>query len=388
MHVSAYDTLIPAPQDGEKGAAGPLPVPAGAYDATVTYTNNGVLTPYVLDGQNYYVLSKVGSVRGVDPSDDVANHGGNWTLIENYTAIFTQILMANLGLIGKAVFHGNYMFSQYGKRGGTDVTTPGNYSAPTEAGGDFTPNILIDFMTGFFRCLNAEIKGTVNADGGKIGGFEINGYNLESEGDGIISIALQTNAGKDIFASVGINRSTIYKLGAGVFRDESTDGGAGVDINRALYLSAKGRKLNEAIRMDGGSVCGMAMRNTYVSAGTHELNRYDYNVIAVNTVACTITLPQMQGCDDGHVIRIKRLGSGSLKVVAQACYTYNGTTLRAASMPFIIKDQNSRVTGSDGVSLSSVCDAMELVWVRDISYVINGTTYYGAWVQYKLPRDW
>ena len=385
---SARDSLYPAPENGEKGDTPPIPVPAGEYDSTVTYTNNGVLTPYVLDGKNYYVLVKVGSVCGVDPSDDVANNGDNWMLMENYQAVFVRILMTRLGLIGKAVFWDNYMFSQYGQRGGSTIETEGNYSAPTEAGGDFTPNILIDFLTGFFRCVNADIRGTVNAEAGKIGGFEINGNNLESEGDGIIYVDSQSDAGKNIFASIGVNVADVNTLGAGVFRNESTDGGADADVNRSLYLKTQGRKKNEAIRMDGGSVCGMAMRNTYVTASAHTLNRFDYNVLALNTVACTVTLPQMMGHDDGHVIRIKRLGSGSVKVVAQKCYTYNGTTLRAASMPFMIEDRDSHIKGSEGIDLQSACDGMELVWVRDISTVIDGTTYYGAWVQYKIPRDW
>ncbi|MBR0047318.1 MAG: hypothetical protein IJP75_10670 [Bacteroidaceae bacterium] len=186
---------VPVVMDGAKGESvvNALPVPAGEYDATVTYTNNGVLAPYVLDGQLYYVLKKVGAVKGVKPSTDVANNGGNWLLFEGYTPIFTQILMANLGLIGKAVFHGNYMFSQYGKRGNTVINTPGQYSAPTEAGGDFTPNILIDFLTGFLRCMNAEIKGTVNADAGYFGNLSISGDKFEAK-DGKLYFGVNNNS--------------------------------------------------------------------------------------------------------------------------------------------------------------------------------------------------
>lgn len=390
MNLTAFDTLIPAPKDGARGAVGPLPVPAGEYSSIKTYTATAFVAPYVLCEGRYYLLNKPGSFSGINPKTDYAAHGQNatWIYLENVQHVFTEILMAHLGLLGKAVFWDNYMFSQYGQRGGSTIETEGHYSAPTEAGGDFTPNILIDFLTGFFRCVNAEIRGTVNAEAGKIGGFEINENNLESEGDGIIYVDSQSDAGKNIFASIGVNVADVNTLGAGVFRNESTDGGADADVNRSLYLKAQGRKKNEAIRMDGGSVCGMAMRNTYVTASSHALNRFDFNVLALNTVACTVTLPQMMGHDDGHVIRIKRLGSGSLKVVAQKCYTYNGTTLRAASMPFMIEDRDSHIKGSEGIELQSACDGMELVWVRDISTVIDGTTYYGAWVQYKLPRDW
>lgn len=174
---------IPVVMDGKKGDPGvtALPVPAGEYDSTVTYTNNGTITPYVLDGSNYYVLIKVGSVTNVKPSTDVANHGGNWMLMENYNAIFTKILMTRLGLVGKAVFWDRYMFSQYGKLGDTVINTEGNYAQPTDAGGTFSPNILIDFLTGFFRCKNAEVTGTVNADAGYFGDMKISGTKFDSK---------------------------------------------------------------------------------------------------------------------------------------------------------------------------------------------------------------
>ena len=195
MNLTAVDTLIPAPKDGDKGPAGAIPVPAGEYSDTRTYTATAFAAPYVLCEGKYYILNKTGSYSGINPKTDYAAHGqhATWLYLENVQYVFTEILMANLALLGKAVFYDNYMFSQYGKRGGSTIETEGNYSAPTEAGGDFTPKILIDFLTGFFRCMNAEIKGTVNADAGYFGNLSISGDKFEAK-DGKLYFGVNNNS--------------------------------------------------------------------------------------------------------------------------------------------------------------------------------------------------
>ena len=153
-------------------------------------------------------------------------------------------------------------------------------------------------------------------------------------------------------------------------------------ISAGLFLSCKLRFL-QFRRF------GFAMKNTIVgtSVTSKTLDRSDYNVLAINTSDCTLTLPTMQLYDDGHVIRIKRLGSGGLKIKLGYCYTWNGTSSRY-TRPILIYNQNDKLTGTNTLNFSSVCDAFELVWCRDIQYTIDNTTYYGAWIQYKLPRDW
>ena len=156
-----------------------------------------------------------------------------------------------------------------------------------------------------------------------------------------------------------------------------------------MLVSAQGGRDNVAIGINGGSIYGMAMKNTIVgtSVTSKTLERSDYNVLTINTSECTITLPTMQLYDDGHVIRIKRLGSGNLKIKLGYCYTWNGTSYRY-TRPIMIYNQNSKLIGTNTLELGGVCDSMELVWCRDLQYTIDDTVYYGAWIQYKLPRDW
>lgn len=170
-------------QKGDKGDSGRLPVPYGEYSSEVTYTATDLIAPYVLCAGKYYVMNKTTSVKGLNPQTDYAANGTNatWILLENYKAIFVELLMANLGLIGKAVFYNEYQYSQYGKKNATEVSESGQYDIPIDAGGTFDPNLLLNFLTGYFRCNNVDIRGIIRAISGNIGGWSITDTGIESE---------------------------------------------------------------------------------------------------------------------------------------------------------------------------------------------------------------
>lgn len=177
------DMSVAFTHDGKKGDNGRLPVPYGEYSSTTTYTATDMIAPYVLCAGKYYVMNKTTSVKGLNPQTDYAANGtkATWILLENYKAIFVELLMANLGLIGKAVFYNEYQFSQYGKNGTTEVTEDGKYNIPIDAGGTFDPNLLLNFLTGYFRCNNVDIRGIIRAISGNIGGWKITNDGIESE---------------------------------------------------------------------------------------------------------------------------------------------------------------------------------------------------------------
>lgn len=148
---------------GDKGDRGRLPVPYGEYVAGTAYTATDLIAPYVLCEGQYYVMNKTTTWQQSSrtPKQDYAQYGSNatWILLEKYKAIFVELLMANLGLIGKAVFYQQYMFSQYGKIGSTEVSTEGSYAVPVDAGGNFEPNFIVNFLTGEMRCNRGEFAG-------------------------------------------------------------------------------------------------------------------------------------------------------------------------------------------------------------------------------------
>ncbi len=166
---------------GEAGPRGPeglkpIPVPAGVYSASKTYTADAYTTPFVLYDGKYYILNKQGSFSDINPKNDYAANGkkATWLYLESLQYVFAEILMANLALLGKAVFYGNYMYSQYGKnKDGSAVGSSGGYGAPAEAGGTFIPNLILDFLQGKIRCNDVDITGKVNAKSGTFTG-EVN----------------------------------------------------------------------------------------------------------------------------------------------------------------------------------------------------------------------
>ncbi len=177
--------------DGKKGDTGinRIPVPYGEYSSEVTYTATDLIAPYVLLAGKYYVMNKTTSVKGLNPQTDYAANGtkATWIYLEHFKAAFFEIFMANLGLIGKAVFYNEYMFSQQGIDASGNATSDyGKFGT-----GDFTPNLLLNFLSGEIRTNSGIFKGSVATPFGagvvsatdRILDFST-GFNFQFEGGG------------------------------------------------------------------------------------------------------------------------------------------------------------------------------------------------------------
>lgn len=158
---------------GAPGSKGQIVYPEGIYSANTTYLCDEHKAPYVYDSgdANYYVLNKVGSWQGTlhnneSPSTDTS---GSWVKLEAFEAIYAKIGIIANGLIGSAVFNGDYMFSQQGIDTDGNISTQYTLFAPDEpTGGAFTPNIMFNFATGAGHLAAGKIKfdanGTIVAD--------------------------------------------------------------------------------------------------------------------------------------------------------------------------------------------------------------------------------
>lgn len=125
--------------------------PQGIYDSTKSYVSDEYKAPYVYDPAdgNFYVLNYEGPWKGTDqvystPSESYTNNQRYWIRFEGYEAIYTKIGIIANGLIGSAVFNGNYMFSQQGVDA-NGVTTTAYENFGTD---NFTPNYQVNFATG------------------------------------------------------------------------------------------------------------------------------------------------------------------------------------------------------------------------------------------------
>lgn len=140
---------------GPQGKKGQVVYPAGVYGNTVSYTTTETKAPYVYDPSdgNFYVLNAIMTWLGTEqnnrtPSQDYATNGGKyWLKFEAFEAIYAKIGIITNGLIGSAVFNGDYMFSQQGTDANGNPSS--NYKEFTGgADSPFKPNLLINFNTG------------------------------------------------------------------------------------------------------------------------------------------------------------------------------------------------------------------------------------------------
>ncbi len=228
----------------------------------------------------------------------------------------------------------------------------------------------------------------IDVQSGKIAGFKISGNGLTNDPFTNDAYIIFRNDGQKAFAGIGGNVLPASSGARAVARFENHDDTDtwGLGTNYGMLVSARGLRNNRAIHIDGGDIAGFAMHNTILSSGK-TLSRYDYNVLCINTSEINIYLPTMQLYDDGHVIRFKRMGGASVKIWVSACYTWNGTSYRYTN-PVIVYNRNGTKKPTEYLELDSDGDSFELVWVRDVNRLYDGTQYYGMWVQYKLPRDW
>lgn len=136
----------------------PIAYPAGIYSVSTPYINDGEKAPYVYDTSdgNYYFLKSVMTWIGTQQNNEspATDTSGAWTVLENYEAIYTDLLIAPNSLVGGAVFNNNLMFSQRGKdaSGGDssryDLIDASSSANAMNSSNQFRPNFLLDFETG------------------------------------------------------------------------------------------------------------------------------------------------------------------------------------------------------------------------------------------------
>jgi hypothetical protein len=317
----------------------------------------------VLYNGNYYVCTKSHAKTQINaPGGSYSETNGLWRLGDKLELIATNILLSNYAVIK-------------------------NLGVESIEMRDASGNALLVAKDGVVTCATGTFN-NIDVQSGKVGGFNIDGMVLTNAGLNNDAAVLCKHATYGVTAAIGANVTpgTGYRAVA-LFENHDTSNGVTTSLpNYAIRASARNTINNIALALDGGAVQGFAMRNVIVGATATggAIGREDYNIVATNNNQCQLTLPRMELYDDGHVIRIKRLGNGAIGVRMQACYTYNGSASRLTT-PVLRTATGGYVVGaSTHVVGSAVGDSIELVWCRDIVTNYNGATYYGAWVEYKL----
>lgn len=228
-------------KDGENGSKGQIIYPEGIYNVNTVYQGTADKTPYVYDSNdaNYYVLNIVGTWQGTlhsneSPSTDTSN---SWVKLDAFEALYTKIGIIANGLIGSAVFNGNYIFSQQGIDASGQISTQyQNFDPEIPTGGEFTPNILFDFRTGAGHMAAGKIKfgsdGSVDLTNIKINNAiiqNIKQYSLTQSSDPHILDSLYS----EIIYSPTIHEDVTLKVNASEYQLNIDDSYSGVIHNKS-----------------------------------------------------------------------------------------------------------------------------------------------------------
>lgn len=182
---------------GDPGDKGQIIYPEGIYTVDTVYACTATKAPYVYDSGdgNFYVLNKVGTWQGTlhsneTPSTDTSD---SWVKLEAFEALYTKVGIIANGLIGSAVFNNEFIFSQQGTDSDGEPSTQYELFDPeTPTGGLFTPNLLLNLLTG--ECYLAKGKFIIDTDGNlqlnNINAKDITVNNAEITGKGKLGQAI------------------------------------------------------------------------------------------------------------------------------------------------------------------------------------------------------
>lgn len=353
---------------GTTGATGAFPRDRGVFTSGQTYVWNADYRDkiiYLIGGVYYnFLVKNYGASVTAAPTS--VNGDSNWEAMQKFVNIATDTLFADGANVAGFMFSNNVLKS-YNDEGET---------------------LLINGKTGYFKCKNADITGTITAESGRIAGFSISGTGLTNRNnDGTFTndaYVIFRNDAHKCFAGIGGNILPASSGIRGVARFENYDEGDwwNMGANYALLVGARGANDNVAIDMSGGYIAGLAVKTDNVSS-SKTIDRSVVSVACINNSEITITLPTMEIYDDGHEISIKNMNGK--KVTIKPGYSYHNINgVRTYKESYMHVDQGYHNTNSDPHSLTSNGDASTYRYHRDL----NNGTQYGCWIQFKNPRDW
>jgi len=240
--------------------------------------------------------------------------------------------------------------------------------------------------------VNANVSGVINATSGKFGCLITDGTEYgEIYNEGLDSEAMLvfTYKSKNVSTKIGTNIFTAMTgiRGLASFKNSETNYNYGLGYNYGISVTAENADTNVALSIGGGYVQGLALKVGMFYGGTESnpaLISRDVNVALLMTTGW-YQFPDMQTCDDGHFLMIKRLAAGSsdhgIRVKTNLGWHASSNTALTHTQAGLIVDQGWY--GTD-VTIGSLMDSMTYIYCRDL----NWSSYHGMWVEWKNPRDW
>ena len=291
---------------GATGATGAFPRDRGVWASGQTYVWNADYRDkviYLIGGVYYnFLVKNYGASVTAAPTS--VNGDSNWEAMQKFVNIATDTLFADGANVAGFMFKDKVLKS-FNDKGET---------------------LLINGVTGYFKCKNAEITGTITADKGRIGPFSIASGILSSkilyENETNKYVGFNLSAGQiefyneRTFANVRIGGNTQFVTIEGIKYD------AGIDIqspNAMIGMHIKTPSI--PLFVEGGNIFLHPNNDSYVSlrgivgnwrniSVSTSLNNNDDNVMFINTGNIEVTLPPDV---PGHTIYFRRM-SGRVRL--------------------------------------------------------------------------
>ena len=288
---------------GATGATGAFPRDRGVFASGQTYVWNADYRDkviYLIGGVYYnFLVRNYGASVTAAPTS--VNGDSNWEAMQKFVNIATDTLFADGANVAGFMFK-NKVLKSFNDKGET---------------------LLINGVTGYFKCKNAEITGTITADKGRIGPFSIASGMLSSktlyENETNKYVGFNLSAGQiefyneRTFANVRIGGNTQFVTIEGIKYD------AGIDIqspNPMIGMHIKTPSI--PLFVEGGNIFLHPNNDSYVSlrgivgnwrniSVKASLNNNDDNVMFINRDNIEVTLPPDV---PGHTIYFKRMSGG------------------------------------------------------------------------------
>jgi hypothetical protein len=288
---------------GATGATGAFPRDRGVWASGQTYVWNADYRDkviYLIGGVYYnFLVKNYGASVTAAPTS--VNGDSNWEAMQKFVNIATDTLFADGANVAGFMFKDKVLKS-FNDKGET---------------------LLINGVTGYFKCKNAEITGTITADSGRIGPFSIDSGMLSSKTlykdttDTYVGFNLSAGQiefyNERTFANVRIGGNTQFVTIEGIKYD------AGIDIqspNAMIGMHIKTPSI--PLFVEGGNIFLHPNNDSYVSlrgivgnwrniSVKASLNNNDDNVMFINRDNIEVTLPPDV---PGHTIYFKRMSGG------------------------------------------------------------------------------
>lgn len=300
---------------GATGATGAFPRDRGVWASGQTYVWNADYRDkviYLIGGVYYNFLVK-NYGASVTSAPTSANGDSNWEAMQKFVNIATDTLFADGANVAGFMFKNNVLKSH----------------------NDEGETLLINGVTGYFKCKNAEITGTITSTKGNIGGFTISSASLEAvSGNNAMLLSANLVRFTGSYSSVFIGADTFPSSSGGAILCPSR-----ISVNRnitntaygnvGMYFDIQGSHAyddndfqytgNHALYIVKGDICGFRLRLRRISKST-TLSVMDSVIMAV-TSGITLTVPST--AEDGQFYWIRNVSDGDVTIAGTNLVGWN-----------------------------------------------------------------